>query len=301
MIPAYNCSAYLPLALQSVLQQVGDRGDVQVEVVDDCSNDTDMAQLVREMSGDRVTCYRQSENVGSLRNFETCLLRSRGSLIHLLHADDMALPGFYEKMERLFEEYPQVGAASCRINYIDEQGGLIYPSELEMAGPGILENWLFRLAGRQRIQTPSVVVKREVYEHLGGFYGVHYGEDWEMWIRIAAHYPFAYCPDILAAYRRHSASITGRYFLTAQNIRDLKKVMQLTERYIPEKYRADARGEAEKFYAKYAISTARMLWPKTKNRKAVRSQIKEAVSLYLDGEMIKEIIKLNIKMALNIS
>jgi len=31
-----------------------------------------------------------------------------------------------------------------------------------------------------------MVVKREVYEKLGGFYGVEYGEDWEMWVRIAA-------------------------------------------------------------------------------------------------------------------
>ena len=28
-------------------------------------------------------------------------------------------------------------------------------------------------------------------------------EDWEMWVRIAAHYDVAYTPEILAEYRLH--------------------------------------------------------------------------------------------------
>jgi len=72
-----------------------------------------------------------------------------------------------------------------------------------------------------------MVVKREVYEKLGGFYGVEYGEDWEMWVRIAANYQIAYTPEVLAEYRMHHNSISGKAFLTGQNMKDLNQVMNL--------------------------------------------------------------------------
>ncbi len=300
MIPVFNCADYLQEALQSVLQQAGSLQHMQIEVVDDTSTDADIAELVSRTGKGRVGYYRQKENVGSLRNFETCLLRAKGKFIHLLHGDDRVLPGFYLKMEQLFDQYPDAGAAFCRYNNIEGDGHLLYPSELEMPVSGLLDNWLMRIAKRQRIQTPAIAVKRSVYEKLGSFYAVHYGEDWEMWIRIAAHYPFAYCPDILAAYRRHDRSISGQYFRTAQNIRDLKKVMQLTEKYIPLSQRKSAGEEAKKFYAKYAISTARMVWHKYKDPSAVRSQVKEALSMHNDAGITWQIMKLKIKMWLNI-
>ena len=38
--------------------------------------------------------------------------------------------------------------------------------------------------------TPSIVVRRSVYERLGSFdRRLVCAEDWEMWVRIAAHYP----------------------------------------------------------------------------------------------------------------
>lgn len=69
MIPAYNCSAFLPEAIQSVLMQDMGADMMQIEVVDDYSTDANIAQLVKEISGGRVSYYRQSKNVGSLRKF----------------------------------------------------------------------------------------------------------------------------------------------------------------------------------------------------------------------------------------
>ena len=37
-----------------------------------------------------------------------------------------------------------------------------------------------------------------------------YGEDWEMWVRIAAHHPVWYEPEPLAVYRKHGISLSGR-------------------------------------------------------------------------------------------
>ncbi|RYZ20011.1 MAG: glycosyltransferase, partial [Chitinophagaceae bacterium] len=73
MIPAYNCAAYLIETLNSVLEQDFGEELMQIEVVDDCSTDTDVKALVHKIGGDRVTYFRQPQNVGSIRNFETCI------------------------------------------------------------------------------------------------------------------------------------------------------------------------------------------------------------------------------------
>jgi hypothetical protein len=41
------------------------------------------------------------------------------------------------------------------------------------------------------------------------------GEDWDMWLRIAAHYDQGYIPQSLAYYRVHRTSITANYTLSS--------------------------------------------------------------------------------------
>ncbi|MCX6216763.1 glycosyltransferase family 2 protein [Spirosoma sp.] len=169
MIPAYNCAFFLKETLLSVLAQDPGEDQMQIEVVDDASTDADVAGLVATLGKGRVSYYRQPHNVGSLRNFETCLNRSRGYLVHLLHGDDRVRPGFYTKMGSLFEAFPTIGAAACRYAYIDAWGNDRQCSDPERPDDGLLDNWLIRIAQQDRLQYVSMVVKRSVYEHLGGF------------------------------------------------------------------------------------------------------------------------------------
>src|SRR5439155_20553287 len=136
--------------------------------------------------------------------------------------------------------------------------------------------WLLRIAQHQRLQYCTIAVKREVYEKLGGFYGVRYGEDWEMWVRLAAQYPVAYTPFILAEYRRHETSISGQAFLSGQNLRDVQWVINQIQNYLPQTERKNTKREALKYYAYYAASTANFLWQTARNKQGALVQIREA-------------------------
>ncbi|HEX6180965.1 MAG TPA: glycosyltransferase, partial [Chitinophagaceae bacterium] len=61
MIPAYNCAGYLVEALNSVLAQDPGEEIMQIQVVDDCSTDANMRQLVQEVGKGRVEYFRQSQ------------------------------------------------------------------------------------------------------------------------------------------------------------------------------------------------------------------------------------------------
>ncbi len=197
-----------------------------------------MEALVTSIGKGRVAFFQQSQNRGSLRNFETCLNRAKGSYVHLLHGDDQVKQGFYEEIKSLFNKYPEIGSAITNFNWVDENELQSAPSLNLLPTPGIIDNWLYKIASRQMVQPPAVVVKRSVYEKLGGFFAIHYGEDWEMWIRIASQYKVAYSPKCLATYRGgHSSNISTKSILSGENFRDLSTVIDIVQNYLPKSKR----------------------------------------------------------------
>jgi glycosyltransferase involved in cell wall biosynthesis len=275
MIPTYNCIKYLQTTLESVLMQDPGPEKMQIEVVDDFSTDGDVHALVCEIGKGRIGYFRQPQNSGSLRNFETCLRRSKGEWVHILHGDDCVLPGFYTEIENLFTQFPEAGAAFTDHNFIDQSGSLLHNADKKILdAPGIIEfeQWLIRLAKVQRIQPPAIVVKRSVYEHLGSFFAVHYGEDWEMWVRIAAHYPMAHSPLHLAQYRVHNSNITSRSFLSGQNIKDINKVIDIIQQYIPAQHKASVKRFSKRFHSIHFAKTAHKIYHDFKAPKAAVSQ-----------------------------
>lgn len=292
MIPTYNCAHYLRETLASVLAQDPGPERMQIEVVDDGSTRDDPAAVVRELGRDRVRFYRQPQNVGYIRNFATCLQRSRGQLVHLLHGDDYVREGFYRRLEPAFTQHPEVGAAFCRSLYMDEQGHWQSLSPLEQPESGLLSGWLERIAGGQRLTTPSVVVRRAVYEHLGGFDQRFScaGEDWEMWVRIATQYPIWFEVEPLAAYRmKRQGSLTGDAAQGSGLVGDMRKATEIIESYLstylppPQAQRVSQ--QARRTYAQWGIDTAQHLL-EAGNRRGAIAQMQEAWRCHQSADIL---------------
>lgn len=299
MIPTYNCSGFLEQALKSVLSQ--DRGaeNMQIEVVDDCSTDDDVEAIVKRIGNGRVSFYRQKENVGSLRNFETCLNRSVGKYVHLLHGDDYVEKGFYSAIEELFELYPEAGSACTGFGHIDNRGEFLYPDKKISSEKGILKNWLETISQGQKLQPPCVVVKRSVYEDLGGFYGMHYGEDWVMWVRIASKYPVAYNPSQLAMYRIHDHNITSRSFQSGQHIKDMMTAINLIQQYLPQDKKKSFKRFAQHHWSHYFARTSDMVYHRYKNPQQAVTQAKLAMQMSVNPTTVFFLLKMRFKKAIH--
>lgn len=266
MIPTHNCAAYLRDTLASVLRQDPGPEQMQIEVIDDDSTADDPEAVVAEVGAGRVGFFRQDRNVGHVRNFDTCVQRARGRLVHLLHGDDLVCDGFYRALEQGFTAGPEIGAAFCRTNYIDDAGSHLDESALERPAAGVLESWLEKIASGQRIGTPSIAVRREVYEEIGGFdqrFGTT-GEDWEMWVRIATRHAVWFEPEPLALYRkRRQGSLTQSSEKTAAFVRDMRRACDIIGSYLPlflpaRRARACLH-KARELYARWALSHAEVL------------------------------------------
>ena len=289
MIPTYHCAHHLRETLTRVLAQAPGPEVMQIEVVDDCSTRDDPEAVVREVGAGRVGFVRQAQNVGHTRNFDSCVQRSRGRLVHVLHGDDYVLDGFYRTMEAPFASDPELGAAFCRNIFVDGEGRTVATARLVQRERGILDGWLERIATEQLLQPPAMVVRRAVYERLGGFDRriLSFGEDWEMWVRIAAAYPVHYEPEPLAAYRLNDeTSLSGSALRTGQNMRDLRTAVSLNAELLPAEKRRGVSHAANVNNALGAIRRShRMLRagevrvPLTQLREAIRTSAAPRVAV----------------------
>lgn len=209
MIPSFNSlPSYLRQTLDSVLAQDPGPAQMQIEVVDDCSNEDDLEALVRECGNGRVSFYRKPEHEGMAAMFNSCIRRSWGQLVHILHSDDYLLPGFYPRLADVAAHHPDVALIASRSFLVDHESAIIGVTERLPAlegGAHVVDSFFYRTP----IQTPGVVVRRAFYERHGGFTDVPCLLDCEMWTRAISLAGGVVTAEVLACYRmfeeNHSA------------------------------------------------------------------------------------------------
>jgi hypothetical protein len=107
------------------------------------------------------------------------------------------------------------------------------------------------------IQTPSIVVKRSVYEHLGGFdLSFDYALDWDMWKRIASQYPLWFEPEPLAGRRGHGQSTTRKLMRSGANIAEIFRSIETSKAYLSAAIATDMARRARDNYTRLAVRTA---------------------------------------------
>jgi glycosyltransferase involved in cell wall biosynthesis len=294
MVPTYRCARFLTTTLESVLAQDFGPAQMQIEVVDDASDD-DPESVVSSVGRGRVGFVRQPRNVGHVANFQTCLVRSRGEIVHVLHGDDFVRPGFYAALQVGFDTIPKLGAAFCRSVYATEDGTEVgtTPEEAPEAGP--LEDALVRLAREQRVMTPAIAVRRAVYETLGGFdRRLACAEDWEMWVRIAASFPIWYEPRRLAVYRMHADSNTGRHVRSAADAAYNRAAIKIFASYLPRDGAAAIVRDTRRTYAASALETARGLMQRG-DYAGFGAQVREALLLSPSPAVIRQALAIVLK------
>jgi GT2 family glycosyltransferase len=223
MIPTYNAGPYLKRALESVLQQDPGSDQMQIEVVDGCSTTDDPEALVCELGKGRVAFHRLESNQGGPHTFNVCLHRSCGHWVHVLHGDDMILPGFYCAYRALIDAHPEVVMVMGKVVTIDAEDRWLY---LSPPGPTtdtpLIQDFLQHQAVEQQGAFPTIVVKRSAYEQVGGFCTwFKHCTDLDMWFRAGLAGPVARVPAAYGLFRKHEGSDTNLHTVSAHNVREM--------------------------------------------------------------------------------
>ena len=234
MLPVYEPNEFLLEALRSVLSQDLGPENMQIAIVDDASTRDIQALVAQVAPPGRVDIYRSAVNQGLAGNWNQCIRVARGHVVHILHQDDWVAEGFYANLLPVFSKHPRIGMAFCRYAIAESKERTVRYSHRERLRAGVLKNWLERIAERQRVQCASVLVRRDVYETLGGYRtDLCYALDWEMWVRIAVQRDVWYEPRKMAFYRRHEESETRRLSDDNKTARDVVEAIKIFAGYLP--------------------------------------------------------------------
>lgn len=200
IIPTYNRRELVQRAIASVLSQT--RPVQEIIVVDDGSDDGTGEALNRAF-GERIRCVRQANaGVSAARNHGLRL--AGGRFIALLDSDDEWLP---EKTQRQVEwllARPDFGMVLCDVMRMDAEHREFdrFSRREQLPEDGRVLKWVLL---NPALAPASMMMRREVYESIGGFdESLPTGEDLDYHLRIAARWPIGVVDDpLVRAMRGH--------------------------------------------------------------------------------------------------
>ena len=196
LMTTYNREKYVGAAIESVLNS--SFKDFELVVVDDRSTDKTV-DIVREWQAkdDRVKLFINEQNLGDYPNRNQAAAHATGKYLKYVDADDLIYPWGLQILWECMERFPEAGWGLCSLA---QDKARPFPFVLETReayryhylGPG-----LFHKAPL------SSIIKKELFDAVGGFEPGRMVGDFEMWHRLALQSPVVLMPHGMVWYRAH--------------------------------------------------------------------------------------------------
>ena len=108
LIPVFNRDDYVSDCIQSALNQT--YKDIEIDIVDNASTD-DTWNIIKKYSEKdaRVRVFRNSTNIGPVKNWMRCIDEATGEYGKILWSDDLIAPDFLEQTLSILDDHEDVG------------------------------------------------------------------------------------------------------------------------------------------------------------------------------------------------
>ena len=209
ILPVYNGMKYLPISVESVLNQ--SYKNFEFLIIDDCSTDNSYEYL-SALTDARIRLYKNDPNKGLFYNLNFLIKESKASLIKLWSQDDVMYPDCIEKVVAFHLQHPDVGFSYSGRHYIDENGTLSHSDHIDIT-PSVIPTELHsRIAfytGSIAGNIANVTLTRFALEKVGLFNEkMKISGDFDMWVRIAEFYPVGFIRQPIIQLRNHSGQLS---------------------------------------------------------------------------------------------
>ncbi len=240
VIPSYNHERFVQATIQSILEQTYE--NIELLIVDDCSPD-DTSKKILEYASLCKSRFRRFEfiqndhNHGLCYNLNQMLKLCNGEFYCVVASDDI----FHKKKVELqvadFCSHPSPEIAFSWTNglYIDENSQFINennsPRKLVEDSYGLETNTLTGAENYERIfakgwhiSTPSLMLRREATQSVGGYDESTTLEDIDICLKLLRRYNCRYLVQSLVYYRIHDGNFVTRHQETFKS--DYVRILQ---------------------------------------------------------------------------
>ena len=197
LMTVYNREKYLAEAIQSVMGSTYQNWELIL--VDDRSKDrsVEIAKSFQDKD-ERIKVYVNETNLGDYANRNQAAAYAKGKYLKYVDADDMIYAYGLEQLVFYMEQFPEAGYGLCSIH---QDKFKHFPFQLTPE-----EAYKYHYLQNNKIfyKAPlSSIIKKTVFESVGGFSGKQHVGDFEMWHKLSMKYNVVLMPIGMVWYREH--------------------------------------------------------------------------------------------------
>lgn len=236
--PSYNQGRFIRVAIESVLSQ--DYPHIEYIIMDGGSTD-ETAAVVRDYAS-RLAWISEKDR-GQSDAINKGFRMAKGEIVSWLNSDDLILPGAVGHAVRAFECDPRVGAVYGEGYQVDEGGKI----KCRFPATEAFNLWKLVYLSDYILQQTSYF-RKSVFEEIGYLNeSLHWGMDWDIFIRIGKRRPLGYIPEYMGCIREHEDAKT--FCGGAKRFKELAALMRFHtgRRYPPG-------------YVTYGLDTYEKIW-----------------------------------------
>lgn len=202
VMPFRNAALTLPACLASIIRQRG--ASFELLAVDDGSSDDSAALVVAAARRDPRIRLLQADQPGLVAALNYGVGAARAALVARMDADDLMHPDRLQLQQAFLTAQPAIALVASRValfprrllrvgnaEYLRWQNGVLTPTDVTN-----------NIYVESPFAHPSVLLRRSVFEAVGGYREGPFPEDYELWLRMhAAGLAMAKLPRVLLAWR----------------------------------------------------------------------------------------------------
>ncbi|MBA3285336.1 MAG: glycosyltransferase family 2 protein [Nitrosopumilus sp.] len=211
LIPAYNASKYIDIAIRSILDQT--YSDFLLLVINDGSTD-DTEKKILSFDDKRIRYVKNETNIGLVNTLNKGIDLTETEYLVRMDADDISVPQRLEWQLLYMDTHPAIGISGGKYEIVGDESGI---PKIPLENDYIKANLLFS----NSLCHPTVILRTQILKEndfrFGAFeFNDQYGfkvteiEDYVMWQRVRDSVQFANLDKILLKYRKE-----GQNFSTA--------------------------------------------------------------------------------------